>query len=102
MKIKNSDFIGLWYIHEMETWGEDYFNMEGQAHIIIEKNKRGEFKFGLVYGEIDGRFVDYLEGKKFEFTWSGGDDQDELSGSGWARLKELDILEGELKIHNED
>lgn len=100
---KNSDFIGLWYIYEMENWDEDYFNMEGQAHIIIEKNKRGEFKFGLVYGEIEkGKFLEYENEKKFEFTWSGGDDQEELFGSGWVELKEINVLEGELNIHRGD
>jgi len=27
------DFIGTWYIHEMDLWEEDYFNMEVQAYV---------------------------------------------------------------------
>ena len=102
MKTKNSDFIGTWNIYEMEMWDEDYFNMEGQAQIVIEKNKRGEFKFGLIYGEIDGTFTEHKNEKILEFTWYGGDDQSEMSGSGWVKLKELDILEGEIRIHHRD
>ena len=25
-------FIGMWHITEMEQWGEEYFNMDGQAY----------------------------------------------------------------------
>jgi hypothetical protein len=49
----------------MELWDEDYFNMEVQAYITIEPNNRGCFQFGLVSGEINGKIVDYAEGKKW-------------------------------------
>ncbi|MGA1826569.1 MAG: hypothetical protein ACMUIP_18095 [bacterium] len=52
------DFIGTWHIYEMEQWDEDYFNMEVQAYIDISSNNRGNFQFGLVSGEIDGKIVD--------------------------------------------
>ena len=39
-RIKN-EFEGKWHITEMETWGEDYFNMEVQAFIEIDsKNNK--------------------------------------------------------------
>jgi len=51
-------FIGTWHIYEMETWDEDYFNMDVQAYITIEKNYGGEFQFGLVSGGIDGELAE--------------------------------------------
>jgi len=96
------DFTGTWHIYEMDLWDEDYFNMEVQAYITIGPNNRGCFQFGLVSGEMDGRIVGYAEGKKFEFTWEGNDECDPASGSGWVRLKEKDILEGEFRFHMGD
>lgn len=86
----------------MEQWDEDYFDMEVQAHIKIEPDNDGFFQFGLVCGEIDGRIIDYADGKRFEFTWEGNDECDPVFGSGWVRIKEKGELEGEFKIHRGD
>ena len=101
-KVKSTDFTGTWHIYEMELWDEDYFNMEVQAYIKIEPDNIGYFQFGLVCGEIDGRIVDYADGKRFEFTWEGNDECDPVSGSGWVRIKEKDVLEGEFRFHHGD
>lgn len=99
------DFVGTWRIYEMEMWDEDYFNMEVQAYIEIDSNNQGDFQFGLVAGGLHGRVVDDVdvEGlKRFEFTWSGNDECDPASGSGWVRVKSPNILEGEFRIHQGD
>ena len=96
------DFTGTWYIYEMEMWDEDYFNMEVQAYIKIESNNRGDFQFGLVSGALDGKVVDYAHDKRFEFTWGGNDECDPAHGSGWIRIKEEDLIEGEFRTHNGD
>lgn len=43
----NTEFVGTWHIYEMETWDEDYFNMEVQAYIEIDSRNLGHFQFGL-------------------------------------------------------
>jgi hypothetical protein len=101
-KVNSMGFTGTWNIYEMKLWDEDYFNMEVQAYITIEPANSGHFQFGLVCGEIDGRIVDYFDGKRFEFTWEGSDECDPFSGSGWVRIKEKDILEGEFSFHHGD
>ena len=93
------DFTGTWHICEMKAWDEDYFNMEVQAYIRIDSNNLGNFQFGLVSGWIDGKLVDYTDGERFEFTWEGNDECDPACGSGWIRIKEEDLLEGEFRIH---
>lgn len=93
------EFTGTWHIYEMEMWDEDYFNMEVQAYIKIDSNNLGHFQFGLVFGNIDGKVVDYADGKRFEFTWEGNDECDPASGSGWVRIKGKGLLEGEIRIH---
>jgi flagellar hook assembly protein FlgD len=97
-----SKFTGTWHIEEMEMWDEDYFNMEVQAYITIDKNDRGEFQFGLVTGSIDGGVIKNESGEIFEFTWDGSDENDEASGSGWLKLKAKNTLEGKIKIHHGD
>ncbi len=58
------DFTGTWYIYEMEMWNEDYFNMEVPAYIKIDSNNQGNFQFGLVSGDKNGKVVDYADGEK--------------------------------------
>jgi hypothetical protein len=96
---KNTGFAGTWHIYEMEQWDEDYFNMEVQAYIRIDPNNLGDFQFGLVSGCIDGKLVDYADGERFEFTWEGNDECDPACGSGWIRIKEEGLLEGEFRTH---
>ena len=98
-KSKTMDFIGTWHIYEMELWDKDYLNMEVQAYIKIGRDNCGDFQFGLVSGYIDGKVVDYRDGKRFEFTWEGNDECDPTCGSGWVRIKEENLLEGEFRIH---
>ena len=95
-------FSGTWHIYEMGNWDEDYFNMEVQAYIEIDEKGAGDFQFGLVTGQIDGEVVKDKSGDKLEFTWSGGDENDEASGSGWLRLPDKNTLEGKIKFHGGD
>ena len=95
-------FTGTWHIYEMENWDEDYFNMEVQAYIEINEKGAGDFQFGLVTGQIDGEVVKDKSDEKLEFTWKGGDENDEASGSGWLRLQDKKTLEGKIKFHGGD
>lgn len=97
-----SKFTGTWHIDEMEMWGADYFNMEVQAYITIDKNNGGEFQFGLVTGAIDGEINKTASGEILEFTWDGSDECDEASGSGWLKLKDKTTIEGKIKFHHGD
>jgi len=101
-KGQSTDFTGTWHIYEMEEWDEDYFNTVVQAYIKIEPDNDGYFQFGLVCGEIDGRIVDYADGKRFEFTFEGNEECGPVSGFGWVRIKEKDELESEFRFHRGD
>jgi hypothetical protein len=76
--------------------------MEVQAYLEIDERGSGDFQFGLVTGAIDGQIVIDKLGEKLEFTWEGGDENDEANGSGWLRLKDDDKLAGKIKIHSGD
>jgi hypothetical protein len=93
---------GTWHITDMESWDEDYFNMEVQAYLRIDESGSGDFQFGLVTGQIDGEIVKDKSGEILEFTWEGADENDEAFGSGWLKLKNKNALEGKIKFHNGD
>ena len=93
------DFTGKWHIFEMELWDEDYFNMETQAYIEIEKNRTGNFQFGLVRGYLDGEEVKTGSKARFEFTWEGDDEGTPMSGFGWLEPSGENNLRGRIKIH---
>jgi hypothetical protein len=93
---------GNWYIYEMSMWDEEFFNMEVQAYIQIDEKGCGDFQFGLVVGDIDGRIIKEAAGEKLNFTWEGSDECDEASGSGWSRLKDENTLEGNITFHRGD
>ena len=95
-------YEGTWHIMEMETWDDEYMNMEVQAYIRIRRDGGGEFQFGLVCGQIDGQIVTRADGDRFEFTWDGNAECDEVSGSGWLELESRNKLEGKIKIHHGD
>ena len=88
-------YEGIWHIKKMSNWDEDFYNMEVQAYLNIKSHSSGEFQFGLVSGQIDGEYVKYPDGNRFEFSWQGMDECEEVSGSGWLKI-ENDIMEGNI------
>jgi hypothetical protein len=101
-RIDNMSLIGTWHIYEMENWDEDYFNMEVQAYITIDKNHNGEFQFGLVHGVIYGEPILGNGAEELEFEWRGNDECDPASGTGWIRMNGKDEIEGEFTMHYGD
>lgn len=71
--------------------------MEVQAYISINENGGGDFQFGLVSCGLNGKIVEYAGQERFEFTFSGSDECDPTSGSGWIALK--DKIEGEFRFY---
>ena len=41
VECKTVRYEGTWHIYEMETWEEDYFNMEVQAYIKVDSRGMG-------------------------------------------------------------
>ena len=98
----SDELIGLWHIYDMETWDEDYFNMEVQAFIDLYSNGCGEFQFGLVSGDLNGYLEQVSDQTRFAFTWEGVDEMDETSGNGWVKLGDNNELEGFIRFHSGD
>ena len=96
------NYHGTWRITEMEQWDQDYLDMEVEAFITIEENGNGEFQFGLVSGDMDGKIVKNGKEERLEFTWEGNDECDPASGSGWLKLKNKNLINGEIKFYQGD
>lgn len=86
MKKFEKTVLGTWRITAMEFWDADFFDMEAPAHISIRDDLTGAFQFGLVQGDIDAR-VGVVDGvTRIEFSWSGSDENDPVSGRGWLEV----------------
>lgn len=89
-------FAGTWHIYEMESWDKDYFNMEVQAFIMIDKNGYGNFQFGLVEGSLDYE----TDSSRLDFSFEGMDENDPCSGRGYLEKPVKGKLKGKFCIHS--
>jgi hypothetical protein len=98
MKKAGKVVAGTWRITDMEVWDAEYLDMEVPAHITIRSDLTGEFQFGLLQGGMDVR-VSTLDGvARVEFSWSGFDENDPVSGRGCMMVRG-DQAEGRFFIH---
>lgn len=74
--------LGVWRITAMDAWDADYFDMEAPAQITLRDDATGELRFGLAQGNVHVR-VGAADGvARVEFSWSGVDESDPVSGRG--------------------
>lgn len=100
-KKPKSPFTGRWTIVSMDEWDDEYINEEVQAFIEFDDKGLGEFQFAYVRGNLDCR-VATRDGKPaIEWSWEGNDDQDAMSGRGWAVLEDEE-LHGMIFSHGSD
>lgn len=86
----------------MEEWDKDFIDEEEDGYFEFGKGGDGEFHFGNVQGSIHGE-SETIEGKsRFEFTWVGSAEMDELNGRGWAEIQENGKLYGKIIFHGGD
>lgn len=97
-KTGRSKVVGNWRITEMEAWDADYFDMEVPAHIAIRKDLTGEFQFGMVQAQLDGKIESANAASRLAFSWSGFDENDPVNGRGWLSATG-DQAEGRIFIH---
>jgi hypothetical protein len=95
-------YAGKWRIVEMELWDQDYVDMEVPGYIRIDKERgAGQFQFGLVAGDLDGRLESCGDMVRFDFSWSGQDENDPICGRGWAVIEGAE-LRGRIYLHMAD
>ena len=85
----------------MELWDREALDLVSPATLSLNRDHLGRITFIAVEAFIDYRVVvrDGLPG--IDFSFQGHDEGDEISGRGWAILKEKE-LSGRLFIHQGD
>jgi hypothetical protein len=72
--------------------------MEVPAYFAIRNDLTGEFQFGMVQAQLDGKFESVDAISRLAFSWSGFDENDPVNGRGWFRASG-DQAEGWIFIH---
>lgn len=94
-----TSLVGCWRIVEMEQCDQDYVDMDSPGHITFKKGGAGQLHFGCVEAELDWRCE--ADAERVEFTFSGFDEGDEVTGRGWAKA-EGTRLTGRIVFHQGD
>ncbi len=90
--------IGRWRIVRADLWDEDYLDLVGPAHVIFDRDFRGEFAFGAIEATMDLEYARTM----ISFKWEGFDEGDRVSGTGSAKLMEDGSLRIELSFFDGD
>jgi len=90
--------IGKWRIIQTEAWDKQHVDLCGPVYIEIDARGLGNMAFGALEASVDSSFTP----NGIDFEWSGADEGDQVSGTGWADLHEDGSLEGEIAYNNGD
>ena len=74
------DFVGRWRIERMETWTQEFVDLQEPGFFEFGEIGLGSFVFGTIRGAIDVRVS--LKEPLLEFSWLGSAEGNELCGRG--------------------
>jgi len=96
-----STLEGKWRIVGTDLWGEEDLDLLGEAEITFGRAGIGSIRVGALQAELDYRFDKLAHPPRADFTWSGADEMDPVTGRGWVELEDAS-LRGKLFIHMGD
>ena len=98
-----STFTGRWRIVSMSAWDEDFIDEEEEGYFEFGAKGGGEFHFGYVHGNMDGKPTIRDGEPAVEWTWDGNDEMDPAQGRG-QRTARHDLLprRRRLRVRGED
>ncbi len=82
-------FTGRWRIVSMSAWDKDFIDEEKEGYFEFDAKGGGEFHFGYVHGNMDGKPTIRDGEPDVEWTWDGNDEMDPAQGRGWAVVRGL-------------
>lgn len=77
------------------------FEPDSDETFAFDSEWTGQFQFGLVTGDLDGRVEIIGNATRFDFSWSGQDENDPVCGRGWAVTQEGELC-GRIYLHLAD
>jgi hypothetical protein len=89
---------GKWRITGTDLWCEEDLDLLGEAEITFDRAGIGSIQVGALQAELDYRFDKLAKPPRADFTWSGADEMDPVTGRGWVELQDAS-LRGRLFIH---
>ena len=99
--MNKNNFLGKWYISEMEMWDKNYIDAETKGYILFNSNSSGEFQFGYIHGFLNCQYIKKNENYTVKFIWEGNDECDNASGRGHCKIVNNKIY-GNIIIDNRD
>jgi len=93
--------VGRWRIVETEVWDRDALDLVVPAHITLGRNGLGKMELIAIGASLDYRVEKRADGPVVEFSWSGFDEGDPVSGRASARV-DGDTMRGTLFIFHGD
>lgn len=93
-----TSLVGRWRIEKMEVWDKAAIDLMGPGYIEFAA-RGGSMRFVAIEGGLDCRYSTAEGRPAVEFSWFGGDDRDDASGRGWARLEVDGSLVGRIFKH---
>ena len=96
------NYLGKWFIKEMDMWDSNYINMEVEGYIEFYNECSGNFQFGLVKGDIIYKIQKVKNKEVLKIKFTGVDELDPVSGNGWLEIINSRIIEGEISFNNVD
>lgn len=94
-------FVGRWRITRTDLWGEDDLDLVGRPEIVFDRRGCGSIQVGALQAEVDYRVDKNARPPRADFTWSGVDEMDAVSGRGWVEIEGFS-MNGRLFIHMGD
>jgi hypothetical protein len=94
-------FLGRWRITATELWTADDLDLLGPAHLTLGRDGQGRLTFLAIEAGLDYRVVPRDGVAAVEFSFSGSDEGDLISGRGWAVLRG-EQLQGRIFVHHGD
>ena len=91
------DFVGRWRIEWMETWSQDYVDLNEPGYFEFDERGLGSFVFGEFRAEMDVRVSS--QEPRLEFSWLGQCRGHELCGRGICTFPTPEDGEGVFFIH---
>lgn len=90
--VVSATLIGKWRIVASGAWPRDHLDLCGPAFLRIDADGTGEMAFGALCASVDGGFTP----SGVDFDCNGADEGDQVTGTGWADLRDDGWLEGEI------
>jgi hypothetical protein len=95
--MSKSDFAGYWRITHTDNWDREALDLVVPAHLTFA-GRTGSLAMIAIEAGLDCRY----EAGRVDFSLSGVDEFDPISGRGWATIDEAGNIQGMIFLHDGD